>query len=780
VLWSFAYVGSQIFTGKSRQGGITLTLLHWGDKAEDVIVEDLIHRYETDHPGVHIVRINPGYGDFRPKLKTMMAAGTPPDIFYLPPDILPELATLKLIRPIDDYIERDRAAGQAGYLDGFWPILIKAWHFDVESGLVGRGKLYGLPKDFTTAVMYVNLDLFEKAGVRVPYDGWTWDEFEADMKKIRALNSQPGFQGRTIYGGLLEIWADSLRNIIWTYGGDFFPTAPDGSTDFRRVLLDQPPAQEAMRMIQRVRLEDQTVFNATGAAKDGFQEFIGGNIGVDGPVGRWKVPRLVQDVKFRWDCVPVPYKRKEFQASQVYLTAWTMASGTKYPDECFRLLKFLCGPEGAIQQSRAGLAIPPLIEVAKSPDFLNPPGIPKHNAQAFLDAIEHARIGQVPREQEWSQIVDNTTQLALQLGQADTMTVAKEVQRKWLSVLDSPLKRRQWGPMSWNAILTVTAGILLSAVTALWWKARRERLGSLDRAQERAGFLFISPWLIGFLALTLGPMLVSLLLSFTKWSALTPVSQADSVGLANYRQLFRNDFTFANSLLITFYFVVLGVPASQIAALGVAVLMNTRVRGITVFRTIFFVPSVVSGVALAVLWLKIFNNDYGVLNAILRPIVGIFGKTPPDWFGRDAHIWAVPAFVIMGLWGVGGGMIIYLAGLKGIPSSLYEAATIDGAGAMRRFWNVTLPMLSPLIFYNVVMGIIGSFQIFTQAKVMTNGGPNDATLFYVLNLYRQAFEFHNMGYASAMAWVLFLIVLALTILVFRGSRNLVYYEGLKT
>src|SRR5262249_57190334 len=123
-------------------------------------------------------------------------AGTPPDIFYLPPDILPELATLKLIRPIDDYIERDRAAGQAGSLDGFRPILVKAWHFGVESGLVGRGKLYGLPKDFTTAVMYVNLDLFEKAAVRVPYDGWTWDEFEADMKKIRALNGQPGFEGR--------------------------------------------------------------------------------------------------------------------------------------------------------------------------------------------------------------------------------------------------------------------------------------------------------------------------------------------------------------------------------------------------------------------------------------------------------------------------------------------------------------------------------------------------------------------------------------------------------
>jgi multiple sugar transport system permease protein len=219
------------------------------------------------------------------------------------------------------------------------------------------------------------------------------------------------------------------------------------------------------------------------------------------------------------------------------------------------------------------------------------------------------------------------------------------------------------------------------------------------------------------------------------------------------------------------------------------------VRGITIFRTIYFVPSVVSGVALAVLWLQVFNNEYGIVNQFLRPLLHPLHLTPPNWFGmdistnpptNDAMHWAVPALTIMSLWGVGAGMIIYLAGLKGIPDSLYEAARLDGAGAWRRLWNVTLPMLSPLIFYNVVMGIIASFQIFTQVYVMTGvdsstrGGPDNATLFYVLSLYRQAFEFHHMGYASAMAWVLFVIVLLTTLLIFRGSRSLVYYEGLKT
>ena len=430
-------------------------------------------------------------------------------------------------------------------------------------------------------------------------------------------------------------------------------------------------------------------------------------------------------------------------------------------------------------QCRLGLAIPPLQSVANSPDFLSPPGIPKHHAQLFLDAINYARLQQNPREAEWTRIVGDRVTKAIQLGQATPSEVASEIKDAWLTELNSPLRRQEWGPMRWGWIWLIGGGSALALLCALWAKAKRDHLGHLDRAHQRAGFGFVLPWMIGFVALTLGPMVISLLLSFTKWSAMIPMGQAQSVGLANYHQLLVADPTFLQSLKVTLYFVILAVPIGQLASLGVALLMNTKLRGVTVFRTIYFVPSVISGVAISVLWLQIFNNEYGILNTILRPILRAFHTLPPDWFGRDAHRWAIPAFVIMGLWVVGSGMIIYLAGLKGIPASLYEAATIDGAGKVRQFWNVTLPMLSPLIFYNLVMGLIGSFQVFTQAMVMTGGGPNDATLFYVLNLYRQAFEFHNMGYASAMAWILFIIILILTILIFRGAKGLVYYEGLK-
>ena len=786
--WSFYDVGRRA-VGERRAAAtrpVTLTVLHWGDQAEGGVVESLVNRYQADHPGVQVVRINPGAEeDFESKLKTMLAAGTPPDVFYLSPHLLPELASQGLVAPLDARFDQEPAA----WRDDFFPLLLDAWHYDPAADRVGPGggaHLYGLPKDFTTGVFYVNLDLFARAGVAVPYDGWTWDEFERDMRKITALTGTPGFEGRTIYGGVFEIWPETLRPILWSFGGDLFaPPKADGTTDFRDVALDTPAAQAGLEMLRRTRLVDRTVYNPTGIAKAGGQEFFNGNIGCDGPVGRWKTSRFAQIDRFKWDVVPVPHGAQI--AAELFYVAWSMSATTPHPDQCYDLMRYLTGRDGQVQQARLGLAIPCLKSVAYSDDFLRPPGLPAMNAKAFLDAIPHAKYGQWPREPEFQRILTDDTNRAIQLGQTPTLAAAQDVRRHWLAELDAPLRRQAWPAVRWGPILAVTASVAIAIVALFVWFAKRQPLGPLDRAQERAGWAFILPWVVGFLTLTLGPMVVSLLLSFTQWNGLVPMSAARGVGTANYRQLFAADPTFARSLKVTGYYVLLAVPLGQVAALAVALLMNARAKGIAVWRTIYFVPSVVSGVALAVLWLQVFNNDYGLFNQLLRPVLAWLHSRPPNWFGSDtvagvddAARWAIPAFVLMSLWGVGGGMVIYLAGLKGIPASLYEAAVIDGAGPWRRLVSVTLPMLSPLIFYNLVMGLIGSFQVFTQAKVMTDGGPNNDTLFYVLNLYRQAFVFHNMGYASAMAWVLFVLVLGLTLVVFRASRGLVYYEGLRS
>jgi len=263
------------------------------------------------------------------------------------------------------------------------------------------------------------------------------------------------------------------------------------------------------------------------------------------------------------------------------------------------------------------------------------------------------------------------------------------------------------------------------------------------------------------------------------------------VGGDNYWNMLTADEGFRNALRVTLYFVVLAVPLGQLAALGAALLMHRNVRFSGFFRSAWYLPSVLAGVGMSVMWMWVFHHEHGLLNALLQPVcdalnwlfVHPFSRSrfrPPNWFTTDAATWAIPAFVIMSLWSIGGTMMIYLAGLKGIPRDLYEAAEIDGARGGRRFWNVTLPMLSPVILFNVVIAVIASLQVFMPAYIMTGGGPGDATRFYVYYLFNQAFDYHEMGYASAMAWLLLLLVLALTTLVLRGSRRFVYYEALKT
>jgi multiple sugar transport system permease protein len=286
---------------------------------------------------------------------------------------------------------------------------------------------------------------------------------------------------------------------------------------------------------------------------------------------------------------------------------------------------------------------------------------------------------------------------------------------------------------------------------------------------QRESLLFyalIAPWLIGFVVFLGYPMLRSLYLSFTDYDLLSPPVW---VGLRNYERIF-NDPDFWQSVKVTFIYAFGSVVGGTIIALSLAMVLSQKLRGVNIWRTIFFLPSILSSIAVALLWLNIFRPEGGLFNIVL----GWFGIEGPGWLTSEQ--WALPALIIMSWWNVGGQIVIYLAGLKGIPESLYEVAEIDGANGLAKFRFVTLPMLSPTIFFNVVLAIIGAFQVFDAGWAMTRGGPNDATLFYMLNLYRRAFEFVQMGYASALAWILFIIIMAITVLVIRSSTAWVYYE----
>jgi multiple sugar transport system permease protein len=293
-------------------------------------------------------------------------------------------------------------------------------------------------------------------------------------------------------------------------------------------------------------------------------------------------------------------------------------------------------------------------------------------------------------------------------------------------------------------------------------------MNRMRRKEALYAYLFISPWLIGFLLWTLGPMLFSLFLSFTEYNITRPPQW---IGLHNYVRAFARDELFWQSIKVTFTYAIFAIPLNLVFGFTLALLLNQDIPGVSIWRTVYYIPSVVSGVAVSMLWMLVFQPQYGVLNYLLS-MVGI--KGPPWLFSPK---WVLPAFVVMSLWGVGGGMVIYLAGLQGIPTALYEAAEIDGAGWWRQLFHITLPMMSPTIFFNLVMGLIGTFQIFTSAYVMTAGGPMNASLFYNLYLYTHAFSNLKMGYASMLAWILFAIILSLTLVTIRSSAAWVYYEG---
>lgn len=297
---------------------------------------------------------------------------------------------------------------------------------------------------------------------------------------------------------------------------------------------------------------------------------------------------------------------------------------------------------------------------------------------------------------------------------------------------------------------------------------RKYELGSrLARREALSFYILILPWVIGFLVFLAYPMLRSLYLSFTSYNLLSP---PEWVGLRNFQRIFADE-DFWQSLKVTLLYALGSVPGGTIIALALAMVLAQKLRGVNFWRTIFFLPSILSSIAVAVLWLFIFRPQDGLLNMAL----GLFGIKGPDWLLSEQ--WALPALILMSWWSVGGQIVIYLAGLKGIPEVLYEAAEIDGATGWAKFRYVTIPMLSPTIFFNVVLAIIGALQVFDVGWVMTRGGPNKATLFYMLNLYERAFQLGQMGYASALAWILFIVIMIITLLVVRSSAAWVYYES---
>lgn len=784
VAWSLWRVGAREFRRLGASDGrTTITVLHWsgeGGPEEDEIVERSLREFEAANPGLRVKRINPGdAGSFYTKLQTMMAAGEPPDVFYVGNERIPSFASLGLLEPLDRFVQEDAGSKEPGALrlDDFYPQVVDAFRYDGTNA--GRGTLWGIPKDFTTVGFYYNKDVFRKAGVPFPKPDWTWDDF---VSTARAIHRATGPDGERYVGAEFVTWPAMVRAYLFTEGGDAVGSSWD---DLR---LSDPKSMAALERLRAWRHDEEgTLTSGRSKLATGSAVFATGKVGMAGPFGRWVVPEYRRIRDFDWDFAPLP--RGSERANIILTVSWSISAQSAHKADAWKLVRWLTNEEGQKAQARLGLAIPSNRRAAESDAFVD--AAKPENDRGFLDAVAVSRVIDWPANPKFEQLLGSNLDEGLKTGNKSVAEAVGDFERLWKAELASPLGRGGFPPVRWGVIAAVVAVVLAAGAAWMAFVRRRVTLPLQEASEERAGYLFASPWLVGFAVFMAFPVVLSLVLSFSGWRGLSTLSEAKWVGWGNYAQLLAGDARFWTSVRVTLYYVVVAVPLGQGLALAAAVLMNQKVFGIPFFRAAWYLPSVLAGVGVAVLWRWVFDSDAGLMNQLLEPAIGALdwalalagagpsGLEPPHWFGKDAAVWGVPAFAIMNAWFVGGSMMIYLAGLQGIPDELNEAAQVDGIGRVRRFVSITLPMLGPVILFNVLMAVIGSFQVFTQAFVMTGGEPGDSTRFYVLYLFNQGFEYYEMGYASAMAWLLLLAVLAVTAVILRTSARRIYYEALR-
>ena len=765
--------------GTLKPGEIELTVMHWsgeGGQEEDAIVQNALREFEAANPGIRVKRINAGStGEYYTKLQTMMVSDEAPDVFYVGYETVANFAGLDLLRPIDDFIEREKSARAAGDpnaldLDAFYPQTVAAFRSDGTR--VGSGPLYGIPKDFTTVGFYYNKDLFRRAGVPFPTNEWTWDDYIAAARAIGKLSPPGTPEAKRIIGSEFVTWSFVVRSYLRTEGAEAI------DSDLKQLRLGEPASIAALERLRAWRHDEEgTLVPGNSKIALGAGIFNSGKVGLAGPFGRWVIPAYRKipppsEGGFEWDFAPLP--RGSVASNCVLTVSWSMAQGTKYPEESWKLIKWLTDRKAQEANARLGLAIPTIREVAESPAFLDSP-LPPANNQGFLAAVDDASVIEWPADATFDQLLGPVLEQGLRTGDIGVPEMVETFERKWKTHTEFVPGGANPSPVQWSILANVGLALLGLFIALVAYLLVRAPRGANARSEERAGFLLVSPWVAGFLLFMAFPILLSLILSMTNWKGSGPLSGADWVGADNYAQLVGRDETFRTSLWVTTYYALIAVPLGQALALLAAVVMMQKVRGIAVFRAIWYLPSVLAGVGISILWQWIFDAQGGLLNRALA-LVWIEG---PDWLNKDAGVFGAPAFAIMSFWLVGGSMMVYLAGLQQIPRDLYEAAEIDGAGPVRRFFRVTLPMLSPVILFNLIMAVIGALQVFTQAYIMTGGGPGDKTRFYVLYLFGKAFQTYDMGYASAMAWILLVIVLALTVVILRTSAKAVYYESLR-
>ena len=763
--------------------------------------EALDREFQRRHPELRLRVLTMGAGNMsQQKLLTSIVAGDPPDVVFQDRFTIADWASRKAFRPLDDLIARDAADPLTPKQADFYPAVWNEASYE--------GKLYGVPKTADDRALYWNKEIFREnadklraAGLDPSRPPRTWSEALAYNKVLTTFAPD----GTLKRAGFMPNYGN-----VWLYMYAFQNNAEFMSADGRTCTLDTPASEQALKFI--VDGYDQLGGYANAKAfESGFlnrenSPFYVGSIAmmVDGDWSLNNLSQYAPHLDFGIAPAPVPddryYRRGRFKDETTTFTTWSgghclvIPKGAKHVDDAWEYIKFSTSLEGiqielqaqaAWERQRGRAFIPKQYGNRRLNEIIfkrYKPADPKFAAglKAFIDLMPAARVrpatsvGQLLWD-EHVRALDTAAYHKKSVSQA-LRDGQKIVQRE----LDNTFSLSQYPivPTSW---VTYGFGVVaLAAICLLWLWWRRLKLARLARFEARWGFLFVSPWVVGFILLTLGPMLVSLFWSFTSYSVLSPPHW---VGARNYAEMVSIDSAnIYKAFFNTAYIALFGVPLSIASGIAIALLLNSAVRGMRFYRTFFYMPSIVSGVASAILWGWVLMPDpsKGLLNNVWQSTISNWLQLPPPgWFAAEP--WSKHTLIIMGVWGAGSGMILWLAGLKGVPSTLYEASALDGASQWQQFWKVTLPQLSPIIFFSMITGFIGSLQEFDRVFVLKGSdgpvGPADSLLTPVVHLFNNGFGQFRLGYASAIAWVVFVLILAISLVQFVFAPKWVHYEA---
>jgi multiple sugar transport system permease protein len=785
---------------QAQQREVIVWGLGYGPESKGL--EALVREFERRNPDLKIRLLSMGAGRMNPqKLMTSIVGNVSPDAIHQDRFTISDWASRGAFQPLDDLIERDRDDPYCPRAEQYYPAPWQEASYE--------GKVYAIPTQADDRAFYYNRKIFREnagklraAGLDPNRPPRTWSELLAYSRVLTVFNAD----GTLRRAGFMPNYGNS-----WLYMYAFQNNAKFMSDDGRRCTLFSPEAEEALNFV----LEGYEIvggYENARAFETGFlpnenDAFIAGKVAmkIDGDwVLASPLSRYAPQLDFGTAPPPVPddrfYRRGRFRNEKdVFITwagghSWAIPTGARNLEGGWRWIKFATSTEGRLIENKAQHAwavqkgrdfIPKLSGSREANERLYealPPGNENFAAalKTHMDLLPVARIrpATFAGQRLWDEHVramDNAC-FKIMTPKEALLTAQANVQRD----LDAFFSKSSRPIVNTSAVLNF--GLLLAGMAAvgLILAYRRKRLGPLARHEARWAYVFVSPWVVGFVVFTAGPMLASLFISFTQYDVL---NEMRFVGIRNYAEMVGVDrISFAKAWSNVAYLAGVGVPLSVVTGLSIAILLNGAARGMRFYRTLFYMPAIVPTVAASVLWIWLLASDptKGLINGFWSSTISQwFGTAPPGWLHSEA--WAKPSLILMGVWGAGSGMILWLAGLKGVPGQLYEAACLDGASTWAQFWNVTLPMLSPIVFFNTVMGFIGALQEFDRIYVMRpsdgSAGPADSLLVPVYHLFDNGFSYFKVGYASALAWAIFVIILILTLIQFKLAPRWVHYES---